>query len=109
MPFERSCSNAGWRRNACPYNECVSDIAANPWFESEPSIMGGATVFAGTRVPLRTVLASLAEGDSFADIMAAFPALTAEHLAAAVQFAAQAAMTKSDLCRLGPIPHILNP
>lgn len=41
---------------------CVSDIAANSWFESEPSIMGGATVFAGTRVLLRTVLTSLAEG-----------------------------------------------
>jgi uncharacterized protein (DUF433 family) len=35
-------------------------------FERNPKICGGQPVFRGTRVPLRTVLASLAEGDSSA-------------------------------------------
>lgn len=56
-----------------------------------PDIAGGAIVMCGTRVPLRTVLASLAEGDSFEDILAAFPTLTLDHLRAAVAFAAASA------------------
>lgn len=56
-----------------------------------PDIAGGAIVMCGTRVPLRTVLASLAEGDSFEDVLAAFPTLTLDHLRAAVAFAAASA------------------
>lgn len=52
-----------------------------------PDIACGAIVMCGTRVPLRTVLASLAEGDSFEDILAAFPTLTLDHLRAAVSVA----------------------
>jgi uncharacterized protein (DUF433 family) len=37
------------------------------------------------------VLASLAEGDSFDQILRSFPTLTAEHLRAAVAFAAASA------------------
>lgn len=60
-------------------------------FERNPEICGGQPVFRGTRVLLRTVLASLAEGDSFEDILKAFPTLTPEHLRAAVAFAASSA------------------
>jgi uncharacterized protein (DUF433 family) len=60
-------------------------------FERNPKICGGQPVFRGTRVPLRTVLASLAEGDSFEDILRSFPTLTQEHLRAAVAFAASSA------------------
>lgn len=45
---------------------------------------GGEIVMIGTRVPLRTVLASLADGDSFDQILEAFPTLTLEHLQAVV-------------------------
>jgi uncharacterized protein (DUF433 family) len=58
----------------------------------EPSICGGEPVFRRTRVPLRTVLASLAEGDEPADILRCFPTLTAEHVRAAISFAAAAAV-----------------
>jgi uncharacterized protein (DUF433 family) len=67
------------------------DYGKSP-FASDPKIMGGQTVFAGTRVPLRTVLASLAEGDTFEEILGAFPSLRLEHLVAAVQFAARSAL-----------------
>jgi uncharacterized protein (DUF433 family) len=59
---------------------------------SEPGICGGEAVFRGTRVPLRTVLASLAEGDEPAEILRSFPTLTAEHVRAAISFAAAAAV-----------------
>lgn len=60
-------------------------------FERNPKIAGGQPVLRGTRVPLRTVLASLAEGASFEEILKNFPTLTAEHLRAAVAFAASSA------------------
>ena len=60
-------------------------------FERNPKICGGRPVFRGTRVPMRTVLASLAEGDSFEQILASFPTLTQENLRAAVAFAASSA------------------
>jgi uncharacterized protein (DUF433 family) len=55
-------------------------------------ILGGMPVFTGTRVPLRTVLASLAEGDDEAEILRSFPTLTREHVRAAIAFAAAAAV-----------------
>jgi uncharacterized protein (DUF433 family) len=44
-------------------------------FERNPKIAGGQPVLRGTRVPLRTVLASLAEGASFEEILKNFPTL----------------------------------
>ena len=56
-----------------------------------PQICGGEPVFRGARVTLRTVLASLAAGDSVEDILADFPALNAEHVRAAIAFVAASA------------------
>jgi uncharacterized protein (DUF433 family) len=39
----------------------------------DPAICGGEPVFKGTRVTLRTVLASLAAGDAPDEILADFP------------------------------------
>ena len=57
----------------------------------DPKICGGQPVFKGTRVTLRTVLASLAEGDSAEEIITDFPTLTAEDVRAAIAFAAASA------------------
>jgi len=54
-------------------------------------ICGGEAVFKGTRVTLRTVLASLAGGDSVEKILADFPSLTPQDLQAAIAFAAASA------------------
>ena len=62
------------------------------YISRDPSVCGGAPVFKGTRVTLRTVLASLAEGDQEAEILCSFPTLTREHLRAAIAFAAAAAV-----------------
>lgn len=58
---------------------------------SDPAIMRGEVVFRGTRVPLRTVLASLAAGDSVEMIVQSFPSLTREQVEAAIAFAAASA------------------
>ena len=55
-------------------------------------ICGGESVFQGTRVPLRTVLASLADGDGEAEILRSFPTLTQQHVRAAIAFAAASAV-----------------
>jgi uncharacterized protein (DUF433 family) len=44
----------------------------------DPRIAGGEPVLKGTRVTVRTVLASLAEGATTADILADFPTLSDE-------------------------------
>ena len=54
----------------------------------DPKICGGQPVFKGTRVTLRTVLASLADGDSAEEIRADFPSLSPEDVRAAIAFAA---------------------
>jgi uncharacterized protein (DUF433 family) len=57
----------------------------------DPQICGGEPVFRGTRVTLRTVLASLADGDSVEEILADFPSLKADDIRAAISFAAASA------------------
>jgi uncharacterized protein (DUF433 family) len=54
-------------------------------------ICGGEPVFAGTRVLLRTVLASLAEGDSEEQILNSFPTLSRDDIKAAIAFVAASA------------------
>ena len=54
-------------------------------------ICGGEPVFRGTRVTLRTVLASLAAGDTPEQILADFPTLRPEDVHAAIAFAAASA------------------
>lgn len=54
-------------------------------------ICGGEPVFKGTRVTLRTVLASLATGDTVEGILDSFPSLKPEDIQAAIAFAAASA------------------
>jgi uncharacterized protein (DUF433 family) len=61
------------------------------FFTREPQVCGGQTVIRGTRVTLRTVLASLAEGATVEEIVADFPTLTPEAVRAAIAFAAASA------------------
>lgn len=57
----------------------------------DPSVVGGEPIVKGTRVTLRTVLASLAEGASIAEILADFPTLTEADVRAVIAFAATSA------------------
>lgn len=62
-------------------------------------ICGGQPVIKGTRVTLRTVLASLAEGATTAQILEDFPTLAEEDVRAVIAFAA--ASTQEDLPTTG--------
>lgn len=64
------------------------------------AVCGGEAVFRGTRVTLRTVLASLADGDSIEQILHSFPTLNEQQVRAAIAFAA--ASVQDDL----PIPEL---
>lgn len=57
----------------------------------DPGICGGEPVIRGTRVTLRTVLASLAEGMTPQEILADFPTLTVDAVRAVIAFAAASA------------------
>ncbi len=57
----------------------------------DPQICGGQPVIRGTRVPLRTVLASLAEGATVSEILADFPTVRDEDVRAVIAFAAAGA------------------
>ena len=86
----------------------MGDAFANPKaYEGriirDPGICAGEPVFKGTRVTLRTVLASLADGDSADEILAEFPSLKAEDIQAAIAFAAASA--EEDL-PVPVVPHI---
>lgn len=56
----------------------------------DPQICGGDPVIKGTRVTLRTLLASLADGDSVEEILGDFPSVTADDVKAVIAFAADA-------------------
>lgn len=62
-----------------------------PYILRDPAICGGEPVVTGTRVTVRTILASLAEGMSDEDILADFPTLTRDGLRAVIAFAAVSA------------------
>lgn len=66
----------------------------------DPRICGGQAVIRGTRVTLRTLLASLADGDSVEEILRAFPSVTREDMRGVIAFAAASA--QEDL----PVPSI---
>ena len=57
----------------------------------DPQIVGGEPILKGTRVTLKSVLASLAEGATTNEILADFPTLSEEDVRAAIAFAAGSA------------------
>jgi len=68
----------------------------------DSKICGGEPVIKGTRVPIRTILASLAEGATIEEILKDFPTITEQDVRAVIAFAAASA--EEDL----PIPSVPN-
>lgn len=69
----------------------------------DPKVCGGVPVFRGTRVPLRTVLASLAAGVRTEELLADFPTLSEGDIHAAIAFAAASAVEDIPL---SPLPEV---
>lgn len=61
------------------------------YITQDPGICGGEPVVRATRVTVRTVLASLAEGATIREILDDFPSLTEESIRAVIAFAAASA------------------
>lgn len=68
-------------------------VALNEWrkrISIDPSVHHGDPCITGTRVPVSVLVGSIADGDSFDEILASYPQLTLEDLRAALHFAAEA-------------------
>jgi uncharacterized protein (DUF433 family) len=55
---------------------------------SSPDVLSGTPVFAGTRVPVQTLIDCLEAGDSIDDFLEGFPTVSREHLVAFLEEAA---------------------
>jgi uncharacterized protein (DUF433 family) len=53
-----------------------------PVISRDPEVMGGTPVFAGTRVPVQTLLDYLEAGDSIDDFLEGFPTVSRERVIA---------------------------
>jgi uncharacterized protein (DUF433 family) len=67
---------------------------------SDPNVMMGKPVIAGTRITVELILEKLAAGESTAQIIASHPRLTEPAIRAALSFAAEA--LKADV--IYPLP-----
>jgi uncharacterized protein (DUF433 family) len=59
------------------------------WVVSDPEIMMGKPVVAGTRITVELILEKLAAGETIEDLLKAHPRLTREGILAALSFAAE--------------------
>jgi uncharacterized protein (DUF433 family) len=66
----------------------VADIVS-----SDPDVQGGATVFTGTRVPLKNLIDYLEAGDSIEQFLDDFPSVSREQAVAALELAKEALVT----------------
>ena len=68
-----------------------ASVAWHELFESNPNVCGGEICASGTRVPVTVILDSLAEGSAKEEILRSYPSLKAEHIDAALAYAAELA------------------
>ena len=59
----------------------------NPLITRSPDRLSGAAVFAGTRVPVQTLIEYIEGNDSLDDFLEDFPAVTREHAVAVLELA----------------------
>ena len=56
----------------------------------DPRIHHGVPCITGTRVPVSTLVGSIADGDSIDELLSTYPQVTRDDIAAALKFAAEA-------------------
>lgn len=57
--------------------------------QTDPDVLGGVPIFAGTRVPLRALIDYLEAGDSLNEFLDDFPSVTREQAVTALEQAAE--------------------
>lgn len=70
-----------------------------PFIAADPNILHGTVCFRGTRVPVSVVLDNLAADATPEQILEQYPSLSAEHISAALAYAADLARE-----RIVPVP-----
>ena len=65
-------------------------VERTDWIVSDPKVMMGKPVVAGTRITVELILEKLAAGETIEQLLEAHPRLTRESIQAALAFAAQA-------------------
>ena len=64
-----------------------------PYIERKPGVMGGKPVIRGTRMTVQHIIERLGDGWSIEALLASHPQLRAEHVHAALAYAAEALAT----------------
>ena len=62
----------------------------------DPEVLGGTPVFAGTRVPVQTLIDYLTGGESLDDFLEGFPSVSREQAEAFLQIALDSALEEGD-------------
>ena len=70
-----------------------------PVVHSDPEIMGGTPVFAGTRVPFQTLLDYIEGGETLDEFLDDFPTVTREQAIAALEQAKEAVLADARAAR----------
>jgi uncharacterized protein (DUF433 family) len=73
----------------------------------DPEILGGEPVFAGTRVPIKSLFDHLEAGDSIADFLEGFPGVKREQVLA-LPVESKAHAMASDLTQVTTLPRSLS-
>ena len=67
----------------------------DPLITSSPDRLGGTPVFAGTRVPVQTLIEYLEAGDPLDVFLDQFPSVTREHAVAVLELAKRALVARA--------------
>ena len=70
--------------------------APEPLITRSDEVMSGAVVFAGTRVPVQTLLDYLEEGDTLDHFLEDFPTVSRQHALAVLELAKQSMFAPAD-------------
>lgn len=67
--------------------------------QSDPEILGGTAVFAGTRVPVQNLIDYLEAGDTLDEFLEAFPSVSREQAIAVLEIAREALNSRANPTR----------
>ena len=70
-------------------------LVPEPLITTSPARLGGTPVFAGTRVPIQTLIDYLEAGDTLDEFLKDFPSVSREHAIAVLELAKSALLTKA--------------
>ncbi len=71
-------------------------MTKDQFIESSDDRLGGTPVFAGTRVPVQTLIDHLEAGDRLDDFLSDFPSVSRTQALAALEFAKKALLERQD-------------